>query len=817
LAAKTTMDSILKDLTHSVRMLLRTAGLTDAAVAALALGIAVYSAMLSVVNAVLVKPLPYHDPDRIVMFQNTYQGLRIGSAAPVEFNWWRQQGALFEDVSAYAFGVANLTGGSVAEQIPTLQVTARFFRLCGVIPLYGRTFSDADDMPGASGTVVLTHAFWQRRFGGDPGVIGRRITMNGASHEVIGVMRPELARAHIAERALLSGDIEIDTPPDVYLPLRLDPNSVDSGHFFNVAGRLQPGVTVAVADERLRNSYEEYRRTRPNISPEAGFGVQRLQDAIVGGVRRSLVILFGAVSLVLLIACANVANLLLARATVRRQELAIRAALGASRWQIVRQLLTESLMLSLIGGGIGLAAGYAGILAILRLSPGLPRIGVAGTNVELDWRVLGFTLAVSVVTAVFFGLYPALHSSRPDPGAALAAGGHRSGAPARSHRTRALLVVAEIALAVVLMIGAALLVRTFIEMRRVDPGFAARNVLTMRMLPTGLRFVDQDGASRVIDDGLRRIRALPGVEAAAVSCCLPLEDRFYTRFYHPGGPAPGSIAGSVTVSDGYFETFRIPVLRGRTFTERDGSGPPVAIVNETLARQFAPDDPLDSQITIGDETLQIVGVVADARDDALNRDPRPIVYHRVSVVSGANGGDPLVWVIRTRDAARFHSGAIQEQLREATGGLPVASPRTMEDVLSRSTAVSDFNALVLTIFGMSALLLAAIGIYGVTAYAVTQRTQELGIRMALGADARRIRTMVVRHDLRLAVAGVAAGLTLAFWLTRLLSGLLFGVTPWDPQVFVAVPLILVAVTLLTAWWPALRASRVHPMAALRGQ
>jgi predicted permease len=811
------MDSIFKDLKYAVRMLVRTKSFTIAAVAALALGIAVNTAMFSVINAVLVKPLPYHDPDRIVMFQNTYQGRRIGSAAPVEFNWWRQQAALFDNVSAYAFNVANLTGGSVPEQIPTLQVSAQFFTLSGANPLYGRTFTGADDRPGVPKTVVLAFAFWQRRFGGDPGVIGRRIILNGESHEVIGIMRRELAKDHLAERALLSGDIEIDAVPDVYLPFQLDPNSADSGHFFNVAGRLKPGLTLAVADERLRGTYEEYRRTRPNISPEAGFGLQRLQDAIVGGVRRSLVILFGAVTVVLLIACANVANLLLARATVRKQELAVRAALGASRWQIVRRLLTESLLLSVIGGSIGVALGYIGVLAALRVGPGIPRIGAGGANVELDWRVLGFTLAVSIATALLFGLFPALHASRRDSGAVLTVGGSRGGSGAQHNRTRAALVMAEIALAVVLMIGAALLIRTFIEMRRVDPGFATRNVLTMRMLPTGPRFADAAAATRVVSDALRRIRALPGVEAAAVTCCLPLEDRFYARFNRPGGPAAGSITGSADVSDGYFETFRIPILRGRAFTERDRTGPPVTIINATLARQFAPDDPIGSQIIIGNEPWQIVGVAADVRDDALNRDPRPMMYHWVAPANGATGGSPLAWVIRTRDTSPSTRGVIQEELREATGGLPVSSARTMEDVLSRSTAAADFNALVLTAFGASALLLAAIGIYGVTAYWVTQRTQEIGIRMALGADRKRIRKMVMSHDLQLTLGGVACGLALAFGLTRLLSGLLFGVQPWDPRAFAIVPLILVAVALTAAWWPAMRASRVDPMAALRSE
>ena len=403
----------------------------------------------------------------------------------MEFNWWRQQTAVFEEISAYAFNVANLTGESSPEQIPTMQVSAEFFRLCGSNALHGRTFTAADDSPVAPKTVVLTYSFWQRRFGGDTGVIGRRMTLNGRGHEIIGVLRPDLTKGQISERVLLSGEIEINEPPDVYIPFQLDPNSAERGHYFNVAGRLKPGVTLAAANARLQATYQDYARTWPDPSPGAGFGVRRLQDAIVGGVQNSLLILFGAVSLVLLIACANVANLLLARATARKQEIAIRAALGAGRGQIVRQLLTESMVLSLIGGGFGLAAGYAGILAVLRLSPGIPRIGAGGSNVGLDGRVLGFTLALSMLTGILFGLFPALQSSRADVGAALKESGNRSGTSVRHNRTRALLVITEIALAVVLMIGAALLIRTFIAIRQVNPGFDAHNVLTMRMLPSG--------------------------------------------------------------------------------------------------------------------------------------------------------------------------------------------------------------------------------------------------------------------------------------------------------------------------------------------
>ncbi|SPE35257.1 conserved membrane hypothetical protein [Candidatus Sulfopaludibacter sp. SbA3] len=510
------MDAFLKDLHHAGRMFLRSPGFSVTAIAALALGIAANTAIFSVVNTVLLKPFAYPDADRIVMFQNTLRdGVRSGSAAPVEFNWWRQHSEAFQYISAYQFNVANWTGESVAEQIPIMEVTADFLRLCGAIPLHGRTFSTEDDLPNAPKTVVLAYPFWERHFGGDPEVLGIRITLRGEPYEVIGVLGPTLNNSQIAEQSLGSGDIQINQPPDVYLPFQLDPNSKVRGHYFNVAGRLKPGVTLAAANGQLQATYREYARQWPDLTTGASFGVQILQDAVAGGVRNSLLMLWGAVGFVLLIACANVANLLLARATDRRREIAIRAAVGAGRGRIVRQLLTESVLLSLAGGGMGLAAGYAGIRAILKFVPdNLPRIGSGGSNVGLDWRILGFTLAVSILTGILFGLIPAFAASRADLSSALKQSGNRGGTGLRHSRTRALLVTTEMALALLLLIGAALLVRSFIAIRQVNPGFDAHNVLTMRMSLTGPRFAKAAAATQAIHEGLRRIRALPGVEVA---------------------------------------------------------------------------------------------------------------------------------------------------------------------------------------------------------------------------------------------------------------------------------------------------------------
>ena len=817
------MDALLKDLKHSARMFLQAPSFTIAAIAALALGIATNTAIFSVVNTVLLKPFAYPDPERIVMFQTTFrQGGWTGSASPTEFNWWRQHTVAFEYVSAYDFNVANLTGESSPEQVPTMHVSADFFRLCGANAIEGRTFTAADDLPNAPKTVVLAYSFWQRHFGGDRQVIGRRVTLSGERYEVIGVASPHLQNGQIAERSTLSGDIEIDEPPDVYIPFQLDPNSASHGHSFNVAARLKPGVALAAANAQLQASFQEYARKWPGDSPQGrGFGIQPLQDAIVGGVRNSLLILWGAVGLVLLIACANVANLLLARATGRKREIAIRAAVGAGHARIVRQLLTESVMLSLAGGVLGLAAGYAAIRTILNLIPGnIPRIGTGGANVSLDWRVLGFMLALSILTGILFGLVPALESSRADLSSTLKESGKRSGTGLRHIRTRALLVTTEMALAVMLLIGAALLIRSFIAIRYVHPGFDAHHVLTMRMSLTGPQFEKPAAATQVIHEGVRRVRALPGVEAAATTCCVPLEDRLHGAFQiagRPEGPASGGLTGWTLVSAGYFETFKIPVLRGRTFTERDESGPPVVIINQTAAKRFWPaGDPLKDQIIMGDQSpRQIVGVVGDVREEALHRDPRPNLYVPSVTGSGMLQIQPWAWVIRTRVAPRSLSSAIQKELHEASGGVPVGHVRTMEEILSRSTAAENFNTLVLTIFGCSALLLAAIGIYGLMAYSVAQRAQEIGIRLALGAESSHIRNMVVFQGLRPALTGVVCGLAAAFGLTRWIASFLFGVNAWDPLVFFVVPVILAGVALAAVWLPAMRASRVDPIHALR--
>jgi putative ABC transport system permease protein len=806
-------------------MFLQSPGFTIAAVAALALGIGANTAIFSVVNTVLLKPLTYPDADRIVTFLLTSPEGSGPAASVPKFAMWREQGQVFQDVAAYDFAGPglNLTGGAYPEQIKGLHVTVDYFRLFGAPVKRGRTFTAEEDRPHGSRVVVLSDALWHRRYGADPNLVGKTIELGGEPYTVIGIIAPTF---------------NWDPMPDVWIPFQFDLATTDQAHYFMAAGRLRPGVTLDQAKAQLKLVAEQFRRKFPGsavLGPKDGFSVQPLRDTVVSDVRSSLLVLIGAVSLVLLIACANVANLLLVRATGRKREIAIRAAVGAGRGRIIRQLLTESVLLSLVGGVVGLVLGMIAVRLLLAISPSdIPRVGEHGAAVGLDANVLLFTIGVSLLTGVLFGLIPALDASRADLSATLKESAGRSGSGFRQNKARSILVISEMSLAIVLLIGAALLIRSFVALRSVNPGFDPQNILTLQMSLTGPRFEKTAGVARLVRDGIERMQGLPGVVAASTTCCIPLEGGFGLPLYIVGrpltnGPNHGG-AGWTNVGHGYFEVYKIPLLRGRTFTVRDsGSSTPVVIINQALAKQLWPkSDPLRDQIIIGkgvgaefDEgPRQIVGIVGDVRDGGLNRDPRPNMYIPVSQVTdgvtalNARIG-PIVWVVRSKGNPYALSSAIQDQLRQASGGLPVARVRTMAEIVVQSTARQNFNMLLLTIFGCSAMLLAAIGIYGLMAYSVEQRTQELGIRMALGAQARNVRNLVIFQGMRLAIIGVCLGVAAAFGLTRLLATLLFGVKAIDPLVFAAVPLILTAVALFAVWLPARRATLVDPVDALR--
>jgi putative ABC transport system permease protein len=816
-------EALKKDLLYAARIFVRSPGFALAAVAALALGIGANTAIFSVVSAVLLKPVPFHDPDRVVMFLNTSPQGSGAAASPAKFNHYREQTAVVQDVSAFRTGVVNYTGGSFPEQLRSGQVSADFFRLLAAPVIRGRTFSPEEDRPAGPKVVVISERLWERRFTRDSGIIGQTISLSGDPYTVVGVIGASFDTE------------ELGPVPEVWVPFQIDPNTKDQGHYFRALGRLKPGVPLDQAKARLQASAAGFRTKFPNaLGPNAGFSVEPLREAVVRNVRNSLLVLVGAVSFVLLIACANVASLLLVRATGRKREIAIRSAIGAGRGRIVRQLLTESVVLSLCGGAVGLILGVLGIRALLAINTaGLPRVGQDGALVGLDWRVLAFTLAVSIGTGVLFGLIPALQGSKADLSVTLKESGARSGSGVRQSKTRAILVVAEVALAVILLVGSALLIRTSLALRKVDPGFDPNGVLTMRMSLTGPRFLESVGVERMVRDGAERLRAIPGVEAASATCCVPLEGGYGLPFIIVGRPLEGTAHGGggwLTTSPGYFDVFKIPVKQGRAFDDRDTkNAPPVVIINEAMARQYWPKgDPLSDRLAIGRGVMrefadeperQIIGVVGDVRDGGLSSDPNPTMYiPQGQVPDAANALNvrltPIAWVVRTRVEPHSVSAAVQEQLREASG-LPVSDIRTMSEVVSRSTSRERFNMWLMTIFGGSALLLAAIGIYGLMAYSVAQRTQEIGIRLALGAEANQVKRMVVFQGLRLTLAGVVIGLGASFLLTKIIASQLFGVQPRDPMVFSAVPILLALVALLAVWLPARRASRVDPILALR--
>ena len=816
------MDTFLKDLKHALRMLRQSPGFTATAIAVLALGIGANTAIFSVVNAVLLKPLPYPEPDRIVQLMNATPQGNFPAASVPKYNVWRAQSQVLEDVAAYDAGGPgiNLSGGDRPEQIRGIHVSYEFFRLFGARTALGRTFSADEDRPGGGNVAVLSHGLWQRRFGSDPHIVGRGIRLGGEAYTVIGVLSP---------------DFSYNPPADIYLPFQADPNSVQQAHYFGAAARLKPGISLGAAQAALKLAAEEFRRKFPNgIGPKASFTVMPLQETIVRNVRPALYILLGAVGFVLLIACANVANLLLARATGRAREIAIRAAIGAARARIVRQLLTESVLLSTIGGLIGLALGAVGVRALLALNPGnIPRIGKDGAAVTLDGGVMAFTVGLAVLTGIVFGLIPALHASRVDLNATLKESGIRSGAGLRQNKARSLLVITEVALAIVLLIGAGLLLRTFAALHSVNPGFDPHNVLTMNTSLTGGRFNQTAAITDMARQAIDRVQALPGVEAAAASCYLPLEGGLGLGFNIEGRPADDRNsqggAGWAYVTPRFFDVFRVPVVRGRGFTERDSAGAPgVVLINEAMARRFWPhENPIGQRITIGrgmgpafaEPPREIIGVVGDARDGGLNQDPGnemfvPLDQVRDGVMTLNNRFMPLTWVVRTRVAPVTLSQPIQHIFQDVAD-LPLGDVRTMDQVVVQSTARDQFNTLLLGIFAFLAILLASIGLYGLMAYTVEQRTLELGIRLALGANSSAVRGMIVGQAMKLAIVGIGIGLAAAYGLTRLMRTMLFGVKPTDPLVFAAVAVLLGAVAFLASYLPARRAVRIDPVVALR--
>jgi putative ABC transport system permease protein len=819
------LEAIIKDVRFGLRMLRKSPGFTMVALLTLALGIGANTAIFSVVNAVLLQPLPYPQPEQIVQLMRKFPERNYPSISITQFMVWRDQMQAFQNVAAfdYAAGGDNLVGGDRPEQVGAIHVSAGYFGVFGAPVAMGRTFTPEEDRPGGPQVVVISNRLWRSRFGEDPNLVGKTISLGSGPYEVIGVVGPAFVP---------------DPPADLWLPLQADPNSTSQAHNLKVVARLKPGVTLAQSQVAMQLAFEEFRRKFPVtglIGPNESATAVPLRDVVVGDVRPALLVLLGAVGFVLLIACANMANLLLARANLRRREFAVRAALGAGRRRLVMQLLTESVLLSLAGGALGLVIGYFGVRGLLAINPGnIPRIGEHGSGVALDWRILVFTLLLSVLTGILFGVLPALHATRADLTSTLNESGARAGSGLHQQKSRSMLVITEIALAVVLLVGATLLIRTFSALRTVNPGFELHNILTMQMRLNGPRFEKASGMAQFAREGEERIRSLTGAEAAALSDNLPLEaddDLPFNINAHPAPDQPYS-GGAMyrIVSTGYFDTFRIPLLRGRLFTDQDDSGAAhVVLISETMAKQFWPQsDPVGELITIGvrmgpeleEPPRQIIGVVGDVRDTGLNSSPEPTMYVPISQLSEGvtailHRRWLMTWAVRSKVAPYSLSATVQRELRDASGGLPVAHIRSMEQVAVESTARDEFNMTLLSIFAGVALLLAVIGIYGLMVYTVQQRTQEIGIRMALGAQPGDVLRKVLRRGLLLCLAGMAAGISGTFAVIRLMKSLIFGVSPTDPMTFVCVVALLAAVAFLACWIPARRASRVDPVVALR--
>ena len=822
------MGSFTSDLNHSLRILAKSPGFTTVAVAALALGIGANTAIFTVINKVLLEPLPYPESNRIMRIARAFPSGTGNSISVPKFMAWKKNNQTFSALAMYDFSGPglNLGQGDHPEQVKAIHVTSEYFAVFGVAPVRGRTFLPQEDLPGGPKAALLGHDLWVTHFGSDPSLIGNPVVLGGTTYTVIGV---------------LPASFHSDPPAEVFLPFQADPNSTNQGHIYLVAGRLKPGVSIEAARANMKRAGEEFRQANPKwMDKTESVAVIPLAADLTGEVRLPLLILAGAVAFVLLIACANVANLLLARAAGRQKEIAIRTALGAGRWRLFRQLLSESVLLASLSGLIGFAIGAWSVRLLLALSPGnLPRINdeqhVASAVTALDWRVLAFALGLSLLTGILFGVFPAMRISRLDVNAVLKEGGGRSGSGLRHNRARNILVVADMGLAVILLVGAALMIRTFSSLRSVEPGFDAHNVITMQTSLTNGRYDSTAKAAQMIREVTEHVEALPGVEAAAATIMLPVEggvDMPFVIESHPpsGGDTYNGDEQWRFVSPHYFTAFRIPLLRGRAFDQRDtGNSERVVIINQAMAKKYWPhEDPLGQRIDIAkglgadftEPPRQIVGVVGDAREAGLSGRNQGVMYVPEAQVTDpltrlANSVIPLSWAIRTAGDPGTLTAAIRREFLAVDAQLSVSKVRGMEQVISESTARQNFNMLLLTIFASLALLLAAIGIYGLMSYAVEQRLQELGIRMALGAGGGDMLRLVVGQGMRLTIIGAVLGLAAAFGLTRLLASLLFGVKTTDPFTYAGVALVLSAVALLACAIPAIRASRIDPVIALR--
>jgi len=813
------MNTLLQDIRFGLRMLLKSPTVSIVATIALALGIGANTAIFSVVNAVLLRPLPFPDPDSLVSIFETDQrrGYNRGSHSYPNFFDLREQNTVFERVASYYSGDFIMTGGGEPARLQGAVVTADLFPLLGVAPLHGRTFTTEEDKPSTSGRVViLSQQLFQRRFNSDPSILNQTITLAGRPFTVVGVM-PATFEFPIQNDPVdlwttIAGDAEGKTPV----------TGQRGAHFLRVIARLKPGVSEDQAQSEVTAIAARLEQQYPDQNTNKSLRTESALSAMVGSVRPALFIMLGAVACVLLIACANVANLLLARATSRHKEMAIRAALGASRIRVIRQLLTESVLLSLAGGACGLllAVWWSDLLIALGKED-IPR----AVEVAIDRRVLGFTIGVSVLTGLIFGLVPAFHSSKTALVESLKEGGRGTGEGARRNPARSVLVIAELAIALVLLVCAGLLIQSLWRLQSVNSGLQSQNVMTFNVALPEIKY-NYAKQSQFFVDLKARLETAPGVQSVSSVYPLPLSgDRFSISFQIDGRPVPEKDEPSgdfFTTGVGYFRTMGIPILKGRDFDQNDRHGStPVIIITDTFARQHFPnEDPIGKRIHPGissiegeDSTMrEIVGVVGDVRNRELNTEPRPAFYVPQKQIPFSQ----MAMVVKTNNEPQSLISGVTKDVAGMDPDLPLFGVRTMEEYLSASVATPRFNTTLLSIFAAVALVLTVVGLYGVMSYSVAQRTNEIGIRIALGAQGRDVLMMIVKQGSKLILIGLAIGLLGAIAVTRLMESLLFGVTAKDPLTFAAVAMLLAIVALLACYVPAWRATKVDPMEALRG-
>ena len=803
------------DLRYAVRSLRTHPGFTAVVLATLALGIGANAAIFSVVNAVLLRPLPYEGADRIVVVWGDLHrpGVNEIPASAGEYVDYRDRSHAFDQVAVYDTAGFNLTGGGEPERVDGAIVTASLFPLLGASAAIGRTFLAAEEQPGRNDVALIGHGLWRRRFGANPAIVGQVVSIDGRPTQVVGVMPP---RFQFPDPAI-----------EIWKPLLLDADAVSDdnrgSHGYTALARLRPGATLSQAQADLAGVTATFKAEHP-LNYRTGFSValRPLQTEIVGDTGRPLLILLGAVGLVLLIACANVSNLLLARAASRRREIALRTALGASRGRLVRQLLTESILVALAGGAAGLVLAWWGVDLLIALGPDtIPRL----REVTLDARVVVFTALVSLATGVVFGIVPALRASGASLGDALKEGG-RSGERAMLGRAGRVLVVSEVALSLVLLVGAGLLVHSFARVQNVEPGFDARGMLTLRLSLPESRYTTFEQGDRFFDALFAALRARPDVDSVAAANALPFSGNNGSRTFHIEGQEPKRPEDQPEeqlriVTDGYFQTMKVPLVKGREFTDRDRLGAPrVAVVNESLARKHFPDGRVIGRRVAFSRNepqwYEIVGIVGNIKHRGLDASDRPEMYvpYRQPLFSNWTVR-PMQVVVRTAGDPLAAAATVRREIARLDPDQPISDVRTMDERIGRSLESRRFNMILLAAFAALALALAAIGIYGILAYAVTERTHEIGVRLALGAQPRDVLSMIVAQGMAMTAAGAAIGVVAALAVTRLMSSLLFGISAADPMTFAAIPLLLGVVAFVACYVPARRATRVDPLVALR--